>query len=102
MNVLLGKKIKLLRQMHNFTEEQMASFLGISLLKYVRIEEGNETLTLDILSRIADVLGITVGDITEILNNEVLYNNNENTGKMFNMINLFYANKHLYNKITTK
>lgn len=104
MNELLGSRIKALRSAQNLTQEQIADQLGISRQKYARIENGANSVTLDILSKIANILGVTVGDITKVLDEEpaVAYrasNGNASSEKIFEMLNLFYANKHLYAKL---
>lgn len=67
MNEKLGSRIKALRIAKNFTQEQVADQIGVSRQKYARIESGVSSVTLDILSKFAEVLGVTVGDITRVL-----------------------------------
>lgn len=107
MNELLGSRIKELRSAKNFTQEQMADQIGVSRQKYARIESGANSITLDILSKIAGVLEVTVGDITRVLDEApaVAYRvagENSSTEKIFDMLDLFYANKHLYTKLQRK
>lgn len=104
MNELLGGRIKALRGAKNFTQEQMAVQIGISRQKYARIESGANNITLEVLSQIAKVLDVTVGDITRVLDETpaVAYRaSSENTSsdKIFDMLDLFYANKHMYAKL---
>lgn len=104
MNELLGARIRELRNSRNLTQEQLADTIGISRQKYARIENGVNSVTLDILSQIAAVLGITVGDITKILDEKpsVAYRTGTGDGsseKIFEMLDLFYANKRLYKKL---
>ena len=101
MNELLGSRIKALRSARNLTQEQIADQIGVSRQKYARIENGGNSITLDILSRIAGVLDVTVGDITRVLDETpvVAYrtgNVGSSSEKIFDMLDLFYANKHLY------
>ena len=107
MNELLGNRIKALRSAKNFTQEQMADQIGVSRQKYARIESGANSITLDILSKIAEMLEVTVGDITRVLDEApvVAYRvagENSSTEKIFDMLDLFYANKHLYTKLQRK
>ena len=107
MNGLLGNRIKELRKANNFTQEQVADQIGISRQKYARIESGVNSITLDILSKAAGVLGVTVGDITRVLDETpvVKYRvgeENETSKKIFDMLDLFYANKHMYEKLHHK
>lgn len=104
MNELLGKRIKTLRTAKHLTQEQLAEKIGASRQKYARIENGTNNITLEDLTRIADVLDVTVVDITRVLDETpiVAYRvGHENTSakKMFEMLDLFYANKHLYDKL---
>lgn len=104
MNELLGGRIKALRSAKHLTQEQVADQIGVSRQKYARIESGVNNITLEILSRIAQVLDVTVGDITKVLDETpaVAYRaGSENTSseKIFDMLDLFYANKHLYAKL---
>jgi len=104
MNELLGERIKVLRKVRNLTQEQLADKLCVSRQRYARIESGTTSITFDILAKIADVLDITVRDITMVLDESPVIAHrslNVETGSemMFDMIDFFYANKHLYNRI---
>ena len=104
MNALLGGRIKALRTAKNYTQEQVAERLGISRQKYARIENGANSITLDILTRIAKILDVTVGDITRVLDEEpaVAYRvgtDGASSEKIFDMLDLFYANKHMYKRL---
>ncbi|MCD7752743.1 MAG: helix-turn-helix domain-containing protein [Lachnospiraceae bacterium] len=108
MNELLGSRIKALRIAKAFTQEQVADRIGVSRQRYARIENGVGSITLDILSKVAEVLGVTVGDITRVLDEEdpaIAYRIGEEGGSpdtIFAMLDLFYANKHAYNKLKSK
>ena len=96
-----------MRSARNFTQEQIADQIGVSRQKYARIENGVNSITLDILSKIAEVLDVTIGDITKVLdeNPVIAYRAGEeesSSQKIFEMLDLFYANKHLYAKLTNK
>ena len=102
MNILLGGRIKALRSAKNYTQEQMADRIGVSRQKYARIESGVNSITLDMLTKIAGILDVTVGDMTRVLDEEpeVAYRAGEGSAeKIFDMLDLFYANKHMYNKL---
>lgn len=104
MNELLGSRIKALRSAKNFTQEQIADQIGVSRQKYARIESGANSITLDILSQLAEVFGVTVRDITRVLDETpvVSYRAGDEVAsseKIFDMLDLFYANKHLYMKL---
>ncbi|MGF0034068.1 helix-turn-helix transcriptional regulator [Bariatricus sp. SGI.154] len=107
MNEMLGSRIKALRSARNFTQEQIADQIGVSRQKYARIESGVNSITLDILSKVAEVLDVTVRDITRVLDETpvVAYRVGKENGsskKIFDMLDLFYANKHMYAKLQRK
>lgn len=107
MNERLGSRIKAFRNAKNFTQEQVADKIGVSRQKYARIESGVNSITLDILLKVAEVLDVTVGDITKVLDEtpKVAYRAGEQSGsseKIFDMLDLFYANKHMYEKLQYK
>lgn len=99
MNKILGNRIKNIRCEKQITQKQMAKQLNMSLQTYVYIENGEITLTLDILSKIADVLNITISDITNVLNQTYKIECSTKTKTIFDMLDLFYANKHMCNKL---
>lgn len=104
MNELLGGRIKELRCAKNFTQEQLANKLGMSKQRYARIESGACNITLEILSQIAKIVDVSVGDITRVLDEApiVAYRvgtENDSSKKIYDMLDLFYANKHLHTKL---
>ncbi len=104
MNELLGGRIKELRNARNFTQEQIADKIEVSRQKYARIEKGTNNITLDVLTKIAGVLGVSVADITRVLDEipTVEYragDRGSSSEKIFDMLNFFYANKHMYEKL---
>lgn len=107
MNGILGNHIKSLRCAKNFTQEYVAEQIGVSRQKYARIESGVNSITLDILSKIAKVFDMSVGDITRVLDETpvVAYRAGDDcssSDKILEMLDLFYANKHMYEKLQHK
>ena len=91
MNELLGSRIKALRSAKHFTQEEVAEQIGISRQKYARIESGANSITLEVLSKIAAFLDVTVGDITRVLDEApvVAYragSKEDSSRKMFDML----------------
>ncbi len=104
MNEMLGSRIKAIRISKNFTQEQIADKIGISRQKYARIESGVNSITLEILSEIARVLDVNIGDITRVLDEVPVVEyragaEKASAEKIFDMLDLFYANKHVYAKL---
>lgn len=104
MNKILGDRIKEIRTSKNFTQEQVAETIGVSRQRYARMENGVNDITLDILSKLSAVFNVSVVDITKVLDVEpsVEYRvtDTDAAGDMItDMLDLFYANKHVYEKI---
>lgn len=100
-NELLGCRIKALRTAKNYTQEQVADQIGVSRQKYARIENGLNQITLDILTKIAKVLDVTVGDITRVLDEEPTVtfraeDESSSSQQIFDLLDLLYANKNMY------
>ena len=107
MNEKLGNRIKVLRNIRNYTQEYIADKIGVSGQNYARIEIGEDYITLDILSKIALILNVTVGDITSVLDDTptVEYeveDKGESAKVIFEMLDLFYSNKHICEKLKRK
>ena len=97
MNALLGNRVKELRNAKNFTQEQVASQIGISRQKYARIEGGVNSITLEVLSQIAK-------KVLDEAPAAVYRAGAEKTSseEIFDMLDFFYANKNLYTKLQRK
>ena len=54
---MVGRNLKLLREANNFTQQQMASFLGINRSPYANYEAEERETHLEILEKAADILG---------------------------------------------
>ncbi|EQC71883.1 hypothetical protein HSISS2_1952 [Streptococcus sp. HSISS2] len=72
MNKQIGNRIADLRSAKSFSQEQVAERIGISRQKYARIENGINSVTLEILVKLAEVFDVTVKDITKVLDQENL------------------------------
>ena len=58
-----GKKIKQIRELKNYTQDYIATNLGISNRAYSKIETGETNLTIDKLNSISEVLEVSPFDI---------------------------------------
>ena len=61
--MITGKNIKQYRQLKRLTQSQLASAVGVSLPTLQRYEYGKSKPTVDILFKIADVLGVDEIDL---------------------------------------
>lgn len=62
----LGEKIKILREIHNFSQVYMADCLGIAQSSYSRLESTKfERITIEQLTKIAELFGLRPAEILE-------------------------------------
>ena len=101
MNEQIGNRLAELRNAKSFSQEEVAKRIGISRQKYVCIEKGIDSVILETLVKLANVFDVNIKDITKVLEQKTNADEqNESTRNMLYMIDLFYANKCLYEKIT--
>jgi len=63
----LSEKIKIMRDMNHWTQEDVAEKLGMSTTGYAKIEHGKTNLTVDKLKQIAQIFHI---DIVELISSQ--------------------------------
>ncbi len=93
-----GTRIKTFRLLRGLSQEDMAEKLNITQSTYSRIESDDQKLTVDMLKNIAEVLGISISDIT---NNEpiIIQNNASNHGAQGKIENFYADQKEVYEKL---
>ena len=101
MNKEIGKTIKIIRELHSLTQEEVAEYLNISKEKFAGIELGIYSPTLVNLNQLTKLFNISVKTLTENSNelNYANFNIAKETKDKLAMIDLFYANKNLYEKL---
>lgn len=67
----LAHKLKLLREVHNYTQEYVADALEISQNTYSLIEKGETKLTIDRLARLSELYRMDIVDLIRL--NEQTY-----------------------------
>src|SRR5690606_20392706 len=78
--VEVGKKIKQIRELKDYTQEYMADKLGIAIRSYSKLESGETRLTVDKLYEISEILGVSVPEILGF-NVAMIFNNNPTYNK---------------------
>ena len=76
----IGKKIKMLRELRNLTQEHMAGVLGVTQSAYSRMEIGETEITYSKLARIATEIGMKPEDIISFSESMVFNVINNQTG----------------------
>jgi transcriptional regulator with XRE-family HTH domain len=62
----VGKKIRILREIREYTQGYMAEHLRMSQSNYSKLEKDETELTLDRLVHICDILDVTLGNLINI------------------------------------
>ena len=101
MNKEMENRIKTIRENASLTQDEVANYLGISKDKYAGIELGIFPPTLIILNQLSELFDVSVKTLTENIKelNYADFNIAKETKDKLDMIDLFYANKNLYEKL---
>lgn len=102
MNKEIGNRIRTIRESNSLTQDEVAKYLGVSKERFAGIELGLFLPTLEILNQLAKLFKVSVKTLTENSkdSNYSDFNIAKETKDKLDMIDLFYANKNLYKKLT--
>jgi transcriptional regulator with XRE-family HTH domain len=64
---MIGEKLKMLRELKNFTQEHLADKLSITQNSYSRLESGKTKLTLDYVDKLANIYEVDNKKLYEYL-----------------------------------
>lgn len=95
---VLSNRIRSFRIFKGYSQEFVASRLGIDQAKYSKLESGKEIIKPDILNRIAEVLEVSQEDLTS---NEplIIQNNSSTIGAQGRFENYHAEQKEVYEKL---
>jgi transcriptional regulator with XRE-family HTH domain len=97
---MFGEKIRLIREMRGFSQENVAAKLGILQNAYSRIETNQTKLEATMLTKIAEVLGVSPMDILSSQPAIINFQSNKGTQQSFGYVeNVTTAQKELYDKL---
>ncbi len=108
MKKQIGKRIREIREQKGYTQEFVSQKLGISRQKLARIENGINDISYETILKLSDIFSVDTSEITrdlEVGTREEFRTGGHSTStfsKVESMINLFYANKSLYLKMTSE
>lgn len=86
MNKHIGSKVRQLRELKGFSQEYIASQLGVSQRAYSKLENNETRLDWNKLTKIAEVLEMNPTDIVSFDDN-LIFNNCNQSGKFERFIN---------------
>jgi transcriptional regulator with XRE-family HTH domain len=61
----IHKKLKIMRQCKNWTQEELAEKLGWAVNSYAKVERGETDIKFDKLKKISDVMGIDLSELVD-------------------------------------
>ena len=63
INKIIGKNIRLLRDSADFTQSNLARYMGVDQSLIARIEKGDRSISADMLEKLVSLFGVTVEQI---------------------------------------
>jgi transcriptional regulator with XRE-family HTH domain len=82
----ISEKIRKLRELKGFTQENIAAELGISQKAYSNIETGETDITMHRVEQISTVLGVSLGDLLNFDERLIFNNHNQQAGNAGNIV----------------
>ncbi|WP_259068731.1 helix-turn-helix domain-containing protein [Mucilaginibacter sp. X4EP1] len=97
---MFGEKIRIIREMRGFSQENVAAKLGIAQNAYSRIETNQTKLESSMLVKLADILGVSPMDILSSQPAIINLQSNKGTQQSFGYVeNVISGQKELYEKM---
>ncbi|WP_455012061.1 helix-turn-helix domain-containing protein [Haemophilus parahaemolyticus] len=87
-----SEKIKIMREMNQWTQEEVAEKLGMSTTGYAKIERGQTNVSVEKLKQIAQIFNVNVAQLLDDNERFVLFTNVDNHS---NYSNYFGTNEKL-------
>ncbi|MCD8005572.1 MAG: helix-turn-helix domain-containing protein [Oscillospiraceae bacterium] len=60
---IVAERVKKLRKIWNFRQEDIASFLGVDTSLISRVESGERALSVDMLEKLGNLYGVSLSDL---------------------------------------
>ena len=112
MSYNIGNKINEFRVQKKISQDEIASFLGMSRQRFARIENGQIDVSYSTLQKIADYMAVSISEITaadEQGDLSILFREVDNTeeihsyiDKINDIIKTFHAHEKLYYRMKEK
>lgn len=85
----IGEKIRLIREQRGMLQKQIANEIGIGYSNYNKLENGGRDASVEELSKLAKLFGITIDDIVNLENQvpEDVHTKNKSTTEKVGLIN---------------
>lgn len=76
----VAKNLKILRELHDYTQEYVADYMGVSQNTYSMLERGETRITIDRLEALATLYNMDISDILKFHETVVIHNVSNNSG----------------------
>lgn len=70
----VAKNLKTLRELHDYTQEYVADYIGVSQNTYSMMERGETRITIDRLETIATLYNMDIADILKMNDTMIIHN----------------------------
>ena len=91
----IGNKIRQIRTLKGFSQDNMATELGISQKAYSLIENNESNINEEKLNKISKILKVTVDDIKNFNSDKIIHQNNHDSSTGYIVENLHQQNQDL-------
>lgn len=77
----IGERVKNVREQRNYSQQYVATKLGVSQKAYSKIETGETKLSVENLMKLSEILDTTINDLLDSVGNAVYNNLGTHTGE---------------------
>lgn len=79
-NRRLGNKLRMLREVHNYTQEHIADVLEVSINTYSQMEKGQARFTIDRIQKLADLYKMDIGELLNTNEQNIIHSITNSNG----------------------
>ena len=81
----IGNKVRMMRQIKGFSQENLALELGITQSSYARLEKQDDRISITRLIQIAKILKTTVSELIDEKPQKIIHQENSENAQAFNV-----------------
>ncbi|KAA5536227.1 helix-turn-helix domain-containing protein [Taibaiella lutea] len=86
----LAPKLRMLREVHNYTQDYVASILDISPNTYSLMEKGQATFSIDRIEKLAQLYKMDIGDFLRINDQTIIHHITHSNGICSENVNIHH------------
>lgn len=87
-NKRLGNKLRMLREVHNYTQEYIANILDVAPNTYSLMEKGQAQFTIDRIEKLADFYKMDISDLLKLNDQTIIHHISHSSGICSETVNV--------------